>query len=91
MVVAYSSAEAIEAVKTNKPEFIFIDIAMPRMSGYELVAVPRKEPGLQNTKFIALSGFGKEYSQRSLEAGFHEHVIKPASPGELHRILSQTQ
>src|SRR5207244_3306480 len=90
VMVVYTGSSAIEVIRTHTPpDIIFIDVAMPQVSGYELVETLRKERSLEKTKFIALSGFGKEYDQRSTEAGFDEHVIKPVSPAELQRILSR--
>lgn len=84
----YSGASVIERVRTEKPDIIFIDIAMPSMSGYELIEILRQDPSLKKTKFIALSGFGEEYRQKSLEAGFDDHLIKPVGLAELQKVLS---
>jgi len=88
VAVSHSSTAAIPMARDHKPEIIFIDVAMPHMSGYELIRILRAEEGLEKTLFIALSGFGKEFDRRSLEAGFDEHVIKPVALAELRRILS---
>jgi len=87
--VAYNGLSAIEITRTYKPDVIFIDIAMPHMSGYELAEVLRKDPDLENTSLIALSGFGNEYSERSGKAGFNEHLIKPVSISDIQKVLSE--
>ena len=90
VTTVYSGASAVEAAKDgDKPDLIFIDIAMPQMSGYELVKILRKEPGFEKTKFIALTGFGDEYSQQSKDVGFDDHRTKPLSAAELVGILSR--
>jgi CheY-like chemotaxis protein/two-component sensor histidine kinase len=86
--VTYSSTEAQQVADTHMPDIVFIDVAMPYMSGYELVKLLRNNEKLNKTKFVALSGFGREYNRKSLEAGFDEHVVKPVKPADLQRLLS---
>lgn len=88
VIIAYDGASVIEAVRANKPEIIFIDIAMPYMSGYELADILRKNPALKKTKLIALSGFGEEYREKSRKAGFDDHLTKPIDMAELRKLLS---
>ncbi|MDP3963153.1 MAG: chemotaxis protein CheB [bacterium] len=89
VTVVYSGASAIEAARNTMPDIMFIDVAMPEMSGYELVQILRKDPILNNTKFIAVSGFGDEYSEKSQKAGFEDHLTKPVGIDALKRLLSK--
>ncbi|MBI2048603.1 MAG: response regulator [Parcubacteria group bacterium] len=86
--VAYDGASALAMVHDFKPEVIFIDIVMPHMSGYDLVQALRKDSSLTETRFIALSGFGKEFIESSKDAGFDDHLTKPVSVVNLQKILS---
>ncbi len=90
VTVFYDGASLIEAVNVRIPEIIFIDIAMPRMNGYELVALLRKMPGIGNTGLIAVSGFGEEYRKKSEDAGFHHHLIKPVELKDIQKVLAKT-
>ena len=46
--------------------------------GYELAAHLRKLPGLADLRLIAITGYGQESDrQRTREAGFHHHLVKP--------------
>jgi CheY-like chemotaxis protein len=41
---------------------------------------------------VALTGYGQEQDRaRSREAGFDEHLVKPASVGDLQRVLTMTR
>ena len=88
VTVMYDGAAVIEAVRTGTPDIIFVDISMPYMSGYELAGILRKNPNLKKTKLIALSGFGEEYREKTREAGFDDHLVKPIDTVELKKILS---
>ena len=87
--VVYTGEAAGEAVHTYKPDMIFIDVAMPTMSGYDLIKALRKESGLKKTRFIAMSGFGEEFRKRSQGSGFDEHLVKPIGIADLAKILSR--
>ena len=91
VTVVYSGKAAIATVRDTKPDMMFIDIAMPDMSGYELADILRKDPSLKNTKLIAVSGFGSEYSEASQKAGFETHLTKPIGVTELMEFLSRAQ
>jgi CheY-like chemotaxis protein len=58
-----------------------VDIGLPRMDGYEVAKRLRSAPdGAGELKLIALSGYGREKDrQRSEEAGFDVHLVKPTS------------
>jgi two-component system, chemotaxis family, CheB/CheR fusion protein len=87
VVVAYDGASVIDLVNTGKPDLIFVDISMPKMDGYALIKILREKSHLKETKIMALSGFGDEYRQKSIKAGFDMHLTKPLSINELEKIL----
>jgi two-component system CheB/CheR fusion protein len=81
---------AIEAARVQVPDAILLDIGLPGANGYEVARQIRKQPGLERVLLVALSGYGQEEDrQRSFEAGFDEHVVKPATVDVLERILAR--
>lgn len=86
--MALNGQDAIELAKSFHPNVVFLDIGLPGMNGYEICQAMRKEPVLQNTVFIAQTGWGeKEHIKRSKEAGFIYHLVKPVDIGMLKKIL----
>lgn len=85
---AMTAGEGLAIAESFRPEIIFLDIAMPKLNGYE-VAGRIKEQGLTPNPFlVALSGFGrKEDRDRSVAAGFDAHLLKPASRDQITGIL----
>jgi signal transduction histidine kinase/ActR/RegA family two-component response regulator len=70
------------------PDVALLDIGLPGMNGYELLAALRARPGWTQTAFVALSGYGQpEDRARSLGAGFRAHLVKPPAPQELAALL----
>jgi CheY-like chemotaxis protein len=89
VTVAYDGPSAILIAPQLKPEVMLIDIGLPSMNGYELARRLKAIPELANTPLFALTGYGQETDrQRSLEAGFQEHLVKPVNLTRLESILA---
>jgi PAS domain S-box-containing protein len=86
-LVAYSAQDAIEAVATSQPEFVLLDIGLPNMDGYEVARRIRASGA--SARIIALTGYGQlEDRQRSKDAGFAAHLVKPVDIALLVSMLS---
>ncbi|MFO1241758.1 MAG: response regulator [Rickettsiales bacterium] len=86
--LAHDGAAAIELAKSFQPDVVLLDIGLPGMNGYEVCTAMRKEPSLETTVFIAQTGWGQnEHRERSREAGFHYHLVKPIDMDELQRLI----
>lgn len=76
--IAADANEALRRALAERPDVVVSDIALPGMSGWELARRMRSDPLLRATILIALSGFDRDQDRdRSLEAGFDDHLIKP--------------
>ena len=74
-----------------QPEIVLMDIGLPDITGYDVVRELRQFPELQDTIFIALTGYGEASERRrSREAGFHHHVLKPANWQALEKLFQPT-
>ena len=88
-LVTRDGPEALAAAPAFRPDVVILDIALPRMDGYELARRLRELPGLEGLALLALSGYGEaEYQRRSKEAGFLAHLVKPVHPPELEALLN---
>ena len=87
---AEDGQKAIEVAESFRPEIILMDLGMPRMNGYEAARHIRKTDWGKDVLLIALTGWGQqEDRERTTAAGFDMHLVKPAEPSELQKILSQ--
>jgi CheY-like chemotaxis protein/two-component sensor histidine kinase len=74
---AYDGLAALDVARSFRPEAIFLDIGLPGMNGFDVVRSLRDE-GFTNELIVAVSGYGQpEDRQRSQEAGFDDHLVKP--------------
>jgi CheY-like chemotaxis protein len=88
--VAYSAQAAIETVSSSQPEFVLLDIGLPNMDGYEVARRIRASGA--SARIIALTGYGQiEDRQRSADAGFAAHLVKPVDISILVSMLSNSK
>jgi CheY-like chemotaxis protein len=86
---ANTGQEALETALEFHPEVVLLDIGLPDMDGYEVARRIREAPALNNVVLVAMTGYGMESDrQRSREAGFDHHLVKPADSDDLRRIFS---
>ena len=83
---ATSALYALTLAKDFRPEFVFLDIGMPRMDGYE--AARRFRAAFPDARMFAITGRGGEEARRkSIDAGFEDHLVKPLDVAVVERIL----
>lgn len=81
---AHDGFSALEKANILRPRLAFIDIGMPRMSGYELAFRLRQLPDGHRIYIAALTGHGSEEDiARAQSAGIDQHFTKPAQISEL--------
>jgi PAS domain S-box-containing protein len=87
--VAYSAQKALEMAVEYQPDIVLLDIGLPDMDGYEVAKRLRQTPELKEMRLIAITGYGQQSDrQRSREAGFDEHVVKPVECQKLEELLA---
>jgi CheY-like chemotaxis protein len=88
--VAHDGPSALEMAESFKPMMVFLDIGMPGMDGCEVAVRMRKLPGLESAVLAALTGWGQEEDrERTSQAGFDLHLVKPLDPKVLEGILRE--
>ena len=88
--VAFNATTALEHAKSIWPEIALLDIGLPDISGYEVAKQLRALADGRPIVLIALTGWGQEADrQKSREAGFDKHLVKPVEFPELTRILNE--
>ena len=85
---AHDGVCALAALNDFDPEVALVDIGLPGLNGYELAKQLRARLG-PHAHLVALTGYGTaEDRLRALEAGFDDHLPKPASLDTLRRVLA---
>jgi CheY-like chemotaxis protein len=82
---AGSGQEALQLVDDHVFDVLVSDLGLPDMTGYELM---RRIAEIRPIKGIAISGYGMEEDiERSREAGFGDHLVKPVTLPRVEQAL----
>jgi CheY-like chemotaxis protein len=88
-VVAHSGAEAFDRLAGFDAEFVFLDIGLPGMDGYEVAQIIRKRFRNIRPRLFAITGYGRDEDRElALRSGFEEHLTKPVEPERLLELIS---
>jgi two-component system CheB/CheR fusion protein len=88
--VAHDGAEAVRAAEAFGPDIVLLDIGLPGMDGYEVARRLRSLDMRRRFRIIAVTGWGHDADrEKSREAGFDVHLVKPLEADELARVLSE--
>jgi CheY-like chemotaxis protein len=86
---AINGFAALEVAREFRPEFILLDIGLPDLDGYEIARQLKWEPGLEQTRMVAISGRSEdEIRQRAMDAGCEDLLVKPLDPAMLEELLT---
>ena len=87
--VAPDGRSGLELAETLDPDVVFLDIGLPDIDGYEVARRIRAQ-GLAKARVVALTGYGRRADRRrAAEAGFDDHLVKPATFDELTSVLRE--
>jgi PAS domain S-box-containing protein len=87
--LAYDGQAALEEAHAFRPEVMFLDLDLPKIDGYEVARRLRLEPAMKDMMMVAMTGYGQEEDrQRTREAGFQLHMVKPVDFDKVEELLS---
>ncbi|HEU4689578.1 MAG TPA: ATP-binding protein, partial [Vicinamibacterales bacterium] len=87
---AHDGAEAVAIARTFDPDIVLLDLGMPKMDGYEAARQLRlRSTEGRRLTLIALTGWGQQQDRdRTADAGFDEHLVKPVAEAQLFKALA---
>src|SRR5574341_961671 len=92
--VVGTAEEALTLIREQKPSLLIVDLALPGMDGWELLAAVRSNPDTAHIHAVAVTAFhSTSVALKSIEAGFNAYFPKPLEATsfvrELERILER--
>ena len=82
----------MEAALDYRPDVVLMDIGLPGLNGYEVARRLRQQSDLGDMVLVAMTGYGQDRDrQRSQEAGFDHHLVKPPDFGKVQSILANVK
>jgi PAS domain S-box-containing protein len=86
--IAHDGVEAVDKAGQLSPDIILLDIGLPKLNGFEAARRIREQSKGNRPVLVALTGWGQEADrQRSRDAGFDAHIVKPVDPEALTNLL----
>ncbi len=86
--LANSGESGIALIEQAKPQIVLCDLGLPTMGGIEVCRSVNALGLRERPVMVALTGWGREEDrQRTREAGFDHHIVKPVSPQKLLEVL----
>ncbi|MGC9504112.1 response regulator [Baaleninema sp.] len=84
LLTAQNGLEALEIIKEEKPQLVFLDVMMPKKNGFEVCQIVKKEWNFSETYIILLTAKGQEFDKnQGIEAGADLYMTKPFRPKEV--------
>lgn len=89
VIEAATGEEAMNCLKSQKPELILMDIQLPNMDGLELIRKIKSEAETRDIPIVAVTAYAmKGDKERILEAGCSAYVSKPIDTRELPLLIA---
>lgn len=86
--VAHTGESGVGLVQEVRPELVLCDLGLPGIDGLEVCRRVRRLPLDEQPFMVALTGWGRQADRdKTKEAGFNHHVVKPVSPDTLDGVL----
>jgi CheY-like chemotaxis protein len=86
---ACDGEQALICANELRPDFVLLDIGLPKLNGYAVAQGIRRESWGEKMILIALTGWGHEDDKRrALDAGFDHHLTKPVNPEEVDALIA---
>ena len=90
LLFAENGEEALNLIKEEEPNLVFLDVMMPKMNGMEVCQIVKKELNLVHVYIILLTAKGQEVDrQKGLEMGADRYMTKPFDPDEMLSVAEE--
>jgi DNA-binding response OmpR family regulator len=88
VILARDGEEALELIQTRAPDAAVLDIAMPKLTGLEVLRRLRDSEATKSLPIVLLTARAAEKDvELGLEAGADEYITKPFSPQDLYTCV----
>jgi two-component system LytT family response regulator len=82
---AADGVEAVAAIREASPDVVFLDIRMPRLDGFEVIA----EVGVEAMPLVVFVTAFDEHALRAFEVHALDYLLKPFAPSRMQRLLGR--
>jgi two-component system alkaline phosphatase synthesis response regulator PhoP len=84
LLIAENGEIALETIKQEKPDLVFLDVMMPKMSGFDVCNQVKNVLGMKDVYIVMLTAKGQEADKKkAMEMGANLYLTKPFDPDEV--------
>lgn len=84
LITADNGESALEIIRSETPELVFLDVMMPKMNGFDVCNAVKNELGISGVYIVLLTAKGQEFDkQKGADAGADIYMTKPFNPDEV--------
>ena len=84
LLTAANGEEALETIQSARPNLVFLDVMMPKMSGFDVCNRAKQDLGMKDTYIVLLTAKGQEFDrQKGQQVGADLYMTKPFDPDAL--------
>ena len=84
LITASNGEEALETIQSERPNLVFLDVMMPKLSGFDVCQRAKQGLGLTGVYIVLLTAKGQEFDrQRGQQVGADLYMTKPFDPDAL--------
>jgi CheY-like chemotaxis protein/two-component sensor histidine kinase len=85
---ASDGVSGLALAREYRPDYLLLDIGLPRLNGYDIAASLRADPAMKGTTIVAITGYGQVHDRaRTIAVGFDHHLTKPVEFSALQELL----
>jgi DNA-binding response OmpR family regulator len=84
LLTAANGEDALHTIRTEAPQLVFLDVMMPKLSGFDVCSRVKQTPGLKDVYIVLLTAKGQQFDkQMGMDAGADLYMTKPFDPDAL--------
>ena len=85
LLIASNGQEGYDLIAAERPQLVFLDVMMPKMSGFEVCEKVKSNAELQHIHIVLLTAKGQEADkEKGFSLGANEYITKPFDPDSLY-------
>lgn len=86
---ASDGAQALSAVREEPPDLVLLDMSIPGVSGPDVLAAVKSDPGTSEVRVIVVTATGEEGRAAAMAGGADHYFTKPFSPIALLQAVEE--
>ncbi|MBW4054475.1 MAG: response regulator [Proteobacteria bacterium] len=84
IITADNGETALDIIRSEAPEIVFLDVMMPKMNGFDVCNMVKNELGITGVYIVLLTAKGQEFDkQKGVDVGADIYMTKPFNPDEV--------